>query len=59
MKKGEEEVLTVPEIHLDYCFIRDAAGEDYSVVLVGKDRETKLNCRMWCRAKGGGYRVGQ
>ena len=43
MKKIKEEVdLTVPEVHLDYCFIREAAGEDYSVVLVGKDRETKL-----------------
>ena len=36
------ETLTVPEVHLDYCFIREVAGEDYSVVLVGKDRETKL-----------------
>ena len=32
----------MPEVHLDYCFIREAAGKDYSVVLVGKDRETKL-----------------
>ena len=27
---------------MDYCFIREVAGEDYSVVLVGKDRETQL-----------------
>ena len=27
---------------MDYCFIRETAGEDYSVVLVGKERETKL-----------------
>ena len=42
MKRHSHEALAVPEIHLDYCFIREAAGEDYSVVLVGKDRETKL-----------------
>ena len=40
--RNSQETLTVPEVHLDYCFIREVAGEDYSVVLVGKDRGTKL-----------------
>ena len=32
--RNSPETLTVPEVHLDYCFIREVAGEDYSVVLV-------------------------
>ena len=41
------------EVHLDYCFIREAAGKDYSVVLVGKDRETKLILAHVVPFKGG------
>jgi hypothetical protein len=42
LQRGPEEPLEIPEVSMDYCFIREKAGEDYSVVLVGKDRETKL-----------------
>jgi hypothetical protein len=54
----EVEKLEHPEIHMDYCFPRDAAvaqamaqdlaqtsaqtRADYAVVLVGRDRETKM-----------------
>ena len=41
-KSIKEKVLEVPEVHFDYCFPRDGPGEDYSVVLVGKDRESKM-----------------
>ena len=44
---------TVPEVHLDYCSIREVAGEDHSVVLVGKDRETKLILAHVVPFKGG------
>ena len=43
----------MPEVHLDYCFIREVAGEDYSVVLVEKDRETKLILAHVVPFKGG------
>jgi hypothetical protein len=39
---AKDEPLEVPEVCMDYCFLREKAGEDYTVVLVGKDRETKL-----------------
>ena len=52
-KRDVEETLTVPEVSLDYCFIRETAGEDYSVVLVGKDRETKLILSHVAPCKGG------
>ena len=51
--RNSQETLTVPEVHLDYCFIREAAGKDYSVVLVGKDRETKLILAHVVPFKGG------
>ena len=42
-KMGDDDRLEVPEIHWDYCFPRDKAqGEQSVVVLVGRDRETKL-----------------
>ncbi len=53
MKKSDAEQLTVPEVHLDYCFIREAEGEEHSVVLVGKDRETKLIMSHVVPCKGG------
>ena len=49
----EVEQLAVPEVNLDYCFLRDEAGEEYSVVLVGKDRETKLMLAHVVPMKGG------
>lgn len=32
----------VDEVHFDYCFLRNVRGEDYAVVLVSKDRGTKV-----------------
>ena len=32
--------LDVPEVHWDYCFPRDES--DWNVVLVGRDKETKM-----------------
>ena len=49
----EVEELAVPEICVDYCFIREEAGDDYSVVLVGKDRGTKLILAHVVPFKGG------
>ena len=51
--RNSQETLTVPEVHLDYCFSREVAGQDYSVVLVGKDRETKLILAHVVPFKGG------
>ena len=32
----------VPEIHMDYCFLRNREGENYAATLVGKDASTGL-----------------
>ena len=32
----------VPAVALDYCFIRNGPGEEYSPVIVMKDYDTKL-----------------
>ena len=32
----------MPGVHVDYCFPRDSVGGDYVVVLVARDRETKM-----------------
>ena len=53
LTKNTQESLIIPEVHLDYCFIREGPGEDYSVVLVGKDRETKLILAHVVPCKGG------
>ena len=45
--------LSVPEIHMDYCFLRNRKGEDYQPVLVGKDRESKLFFAHVVPCKGG------
>ena len=57
-QQKEVEELTVPEVSMDYCFIREEAGDDYSVVLVGKDRGTKLILSHVVPNKRGGRRVG-
>ena len=36
------EPLVVPEVHWDYCFPRDADGDQCAVVLVGRDTETRM-----------------
>ena len=36
------EIIEVPEVHADYCFPKDQVGGDYAVVLVARDRETKM-----------------
>ena len=42
-KRGDPGLpLAVPEIHADYCFPKDRVGGDYVVVLVTKDRGTKM-----------------
>jgi hypothetical protein len=38
--RPEEVRLAVPEVHWDYCFPRD--DKDWNVVLVGRDKETKM-----------------
>ena len=38
------EPLTVPEVHWDYRFPRDAEGDQYAVVLVGRDKRDKNDC---------------
>ena len=40
--KDTTEKLSVPSVHFDYFFPRNEKGGDYQVVLVGKDRETKM-----------------
>ncbi len=52
-QQKETEELTIPEINMDYCFIRDEPGDEYSVVLVGKDRSTKLILAHVVPNKGG------
>ena len=39
---SETEVLSVPELHCDHCFPKDHVGGDYAVVLVARDRETRM-----------------
>ena len=51
--RNSQETLTVPEVHLDCCFIREAAGKDFSVVPEVKDRETKLILAHIVPFKGG------
>ena len=40
-KRGEPADGDGPEIHLDYCFIRNRPAEETITVLAGKDRKTK------------------
>ena len=47
------EVLSVPELHCDYCFPKDHAGGDYAVVLVARDRETRITVSHLVPVKGG------
>ena len=35
------EKTTMPEVHFDYCFLRNDAKGDYTPVLVGKERRSK------------------
>jgi len=46
------EQLPVPEVHVDYCFPRDSVGGDYVVVLVARDRETKMTVAHVVPVKG-------
>ena len=50
--RGLEE-LAVPEVHFDYCFPRDKVGGEYVVVLVGRDRETRMTFSHVVPVKGG------
>lgn len=43
----------VPQVHMDYCFIRESAEEYHSVVPVGRDRQTKLSFAHVVPFKGG------
>ena len=44
--RNNQETLAVPEVHWDHCFISEAAGEDYSVVLVGRFRHMMCLSRV-------------
>ena len=44
--------LEVPEVHWDYCFPRDET--DWNVVLVGRDRETRMTVAHVVPYKGAG-----
>ena len=46
------EPLAVPEVHWDYCFPRDADGDHYVVVLVGRDKETRMTVAHVVPMKG-------
>ena len=48
----DREPLAVPQIHCDYCFPKDAIGGDYVVVLVARDRETKMTMAHVVPVKG-------
>ena len=48
----ETEVLSVPELHCDYCFPEDHVGGDYAVVLVARDRETRMTVSHVVPVKG-------
>ena len=50
--QGHEELL-VPEVHFDYCFPRGRAGGEYIVVLVGRDRESRVTFSHVVPVKGG------
>ena len=49
----ETQVLSVPEPHCDYCFPKDHVGGDYAVVLVARDRETRMTVSHVVPVKGG------
>ena len=48
----DREPLAVPEVHWDYCFPRDADGDHYAVVLVGRDKETRMTVAHVVSMKG-------
>ena len=52
LRRTESEKLEVAEVHLDYCFPRDAIGGESVVVLVARDRETKMTTAHVVPAKG-------
>ena len=43
-----------PEIHLDYCFLREAPGMRSAVILVGKERQAKMMLSHMVPYKGAG-----
>ena len=47
------ENTTVPEVHFDYCFMRDEGKDNYTPVLVGKDRGSKSFMAHVVPYKGG------
>ena len=49
---GVREPLAVPEVHWDHCFPRDADGDHYAVVLVGRDKETRMTVAHVVPMKG-------
>ena len=51
-REASSESLPVPEVHVDYCFPRDKAGGEYVVVLVARDRETKMTMSHVVPVKG-------
>ena len=42
----------MPEVHADYCFPRDHTGGEYAVVLVARDRETRMTVAHVVPLKG-------
>ena len=45
----------VEEVHFDYCFLRNVRGEDYAVVLVSKDRASKITNAHVVPMKGASF----
>lgn len=53
-KRTSMETLSVPEVNLDYCFLRDTTqGRDYSAGFVGRDVETKFLLAYIAPMRGG------
>ena len=52
-KRSEPVKLKVPELHCDYCFPKDSIGGDYIVVLVCRDRESRMTMAHVVPCKGG------
>ena len=52
-RRSTPEVLDVLEVHVDYCFPRDAIGGDYVVVIVSRDKESRMTMAHVVPRKGG------
>ena len=51
----DTEVLSVLELHCDYCFPQDSVGGDHAVVLVAGDRKTRMTGSHMVPVNGGDH----